>query len=50
MFKFFDWCYRNGAELAKSLHYVPMPENIVDLVQKKWESEITVGGKPVAWK
>lgn len=50
MFKFFDWCYRQGAELAKSLHYVPMPEAVVDLVEKKWESEISVGGKPVAWK
>lgn len=50
MFKFFNWCYRQGSELAKSLHYVPMPENVVDLVQKKWESDITINGKPVAWK
>lgn len=50
MFRFFDWCYRQGAQLAKELHYVPMPENVTELVEKKWESEITCSGKPVAWK
>ncbi|PKN46716.1 MAG: phosphate ABC transporter substrate-binding protein PstS [Deltaproteobacteria bacterium HGW-Deltaproteobacteria-17] len=50
IFRFFDWCYRSGAELAKKLHYVPMPESVFSLVQSRWESEISSGGKPVAWK
>ncbi|MBU1242195.1 phosphate ABC transporter substrate-binding protein PstS [Myxococcota bacterium] len=50
IFGFFDWCYRSGAELAKKLHYVPMPESVFSLVQSRWESEISSGGKPVAWK
>ena len=50
IFGFFDWCYRSGAALAKELHYVPMPENVIDLVQKRWTSEITADGKPIVWK
>ena len=50
IFRFFDWCYRSGAELAKNLHYVPMPENVITLVEQKWEASISADGKPVAWK
>ena len=46
---FFDWCYANGGPTAEKLHYVPMPQNVVDLVQAKWNQEIKVGGQPV-WK
>jgi phosphate transport system substrate-binding protein len=46
---FFDWCYANGGPTAEKLHYVPMPKPVVDLVQKKWKTEIKSGGKPV-WK
>jgi phosphate transport system substrate-binding protein len=48
MFPFFDWCYRHGAETAEKLHYVPIPANVVDMVEKTWNQEIRVEGKP-AW-
>jgi len=47
MLKFFDWCYRNGGDLAKELHYVPIPQKVYNLVQKHWAREITANGTPV---
>ncbi len=44
---FFGWAYDEGDKLAEDLVYVPMPDNVVDLVKKSW-SEIKGGdGKPV---
>jgi phosphate transport system substrate-binding protein len=48
MLKFFDWCYRHGNEMAKTLDYVPLPQKVVDLVEATWAREIKVGDKP-AW-
>ncbi len=45
---FFAWAYKNGGEMASSLDYIPMPANVVQLIQAKWKSEIKDGaGKPV---
>jgi len=46
--KFFDWAYRRGDKMAKELHYVPMPESVVTLVQAAWKKNISAAdGKPV---
>ena len=46
--KFFDWAYADGGEAAKSLDYIPMPANVVELVKKEWSTEIKGGdGKPL---
>lgn len=45
--KFFDWAYRHGDAQAQALDYVPMPEPIVELVEKSWESIQDVSGKPI---
>ncbi len=37
---FFDWCYKNGQDMAAELHYVPMPESVVNLVEKAWADQI----------
>ncbi len=47
MLKFFDWAYKHGKETAEKLHYVAMPENVIQMVQATWAKEITAGGKPV---
>jgi len=44
--KFFDWAYRKGDRLATELDYVPLPKNVVELVEKSW-AEIKAGGKSV---
>ena len=38
--KFFGWCYDKGADEAKALDYIPMPENVVGMVKKMWASDI----------
>jgi phosphate transport system substrate-binding protein len=44
---FFDWAYKNGAELAKSLDYVPMPQNAVGIFEDSWKQILGPDGKPV---
>jgi phosphate transport system substrate-binding protein len=45
--RFFDWAYHNGGQLASQLDYVPMPENVVKLVEDTWKAQIKAGGAPV---
>ena len=45
--QFFDWAYKHGADMAKGLHYVPLPDNVVKLVEAEWAKEIKSGGKPL---
>jgi phosphate transport system substrate-binding protein len=49
MLKWFDWCYKHGGDMAKKLDYVPMPENVVKMVEATWAKEIKAGGKPVKY-
>ena len=44
--EFFDWCYKHGADMAKELNYVPMPESVTSLVEASWK-QITADGKPL---
>ncbi|GAK50257.1 ABC transporter phosphate-binding protein [Candidatus Moduliflexus flocculans] len=48
MLKFFDWCYTHGADIATGLQYVPMPENVVKMVQQVWTEQVKINGAP-AW-
>ena len=45
--KFFDWAYRNGAELAAELDYVPLPDAVVERVRNEWRSVKDDSGQPV---
>jgi phosphate transport system substrate-binding protein len=46
--KFFDWAYSNGDKLAADLDYVPLPENVVNLIRDSWKSQIKdMNGKAV---
>ncbi len=38
--RFFDWCYRNGAEAALKLDYVPMPQAVADMVRATWSASV----------
>jgi ABC-type phosphate transport system substrate-binding protein len=44
---FFDWALREGGELAEQLDYVPMPENVVKLIEQRWREIKGPDGKPV---
>ncbi|HZR70349.1 MAG TPA: phosphate ABC transporter substrate-binding protein PstS [Burkholderiales bacterium] len=46
--RFFDWAYRNGDRMALELDYIPMPDDVVKLIQSAWKGEIRdAGGKPL---
>jgi phosphate transport system substrate-binding protein len=46
--KFFAWAYDKGDKMAEELHYVPMPDSVVNDVKKTWTAEIKdKSGKPV---
>jgi phosphate transport system substrate-binding protein len=46
--KFFDWAYKDGDPAAQQLDYVPLPQQVKNLVRKQWTAEVTgPNGKPV---
>jgi phosphate transport system substrate-binding protein len=45
--KFFDWCYKHGQNTAEKLHYVSMPNKVVQMVEKDWAEKLTAGGNPI---
>jgi phosphate transport system substrate-binding protein len=49
--KFFKWSYANGGKMADELDYVPMPQNVVKMVEDMWSKEIKgADGKPISIK
>ncbi len=48
--KFFDWAYKNGADTAAALDYVPLPAPVVSAIEKSWGQIQDNAGKPVAYK
>ncbi|MDE1172803.1 MAG: phosphate ABC transporter substrate-binding protein PstS [Parvibaculaceae bacterium] len=45
--KFFDWAYSKGDKMAEDLHYVPLPDATVSLVESSWKQVVDKDGKPV---
>ena len=46
--KFFDWAMRNGQKMAAELDYVPMPGNVVKMVNDDWRAQVKdASGKPL---
>jgi phosphate transport system substrate-binding protein len=46
--KFFAWAYAKGGKMADELDYVPMPQKVIEQVEKLWAGEIKdSGGKPL---
>ncbi len=45
VFRFFDWAFQNGRQMAAELDYVPMPEPVVKQVQAAWRNVKDASGK-----
>ena len=45
--KFFHWCLTKGQDMAKALLYVPLPDQVVKIVESLWAKEIRYKGQPV---
>jgi len=44
---FFAWAYKNGGDMASGLDYIPMPANVVKLIEARWNDIKDDSGKPV---
>ncbi|MGH8126982.1 MAG: phosphate ABC transporter substrate-binding protein PstS, partial [Gammaproteobacteria bacterium] len=42
---FFRWGYTQGRSLATRLDYIPMPENVVALIEATWRRQIVPAGR-----
>lgn len=47
--KFFEWAYAEGDKLALGLDYIPMPDNVVKLVEKAWKAQIKDTSGKALW-
>jgi phosphate transport system substrate-binding protein len=47
MLDYFSWCYKSGAKIASNLNYVPIPNNVVKMVNTMWADNIKANGKAV---
>ena len=45
--KFFEWSYKNGAQMALDMDYVPLPDSLVKLIHGAWGQVKDAAGKPV---
>ena len=44
--KFFSWAYAKGDKMAEDLDYVPLPDNVVRMVEQTWAG-MSANGKPL---
>ncbi len=47
--KFFDWALKNGGKMAEELDYVPLPAEVVKLVQQSWTAQIKDSSAKPLW-
>jgi phosphate transport system substrate-binding protein len=46
--KFFEWAYARGDQIALGLDYIPMPDNVVKLIQTSWKESLKdSAGRPL---
>ena len=47
--RFFDWAFRNGAQAATSLEYIPVPAAVHDAVRAAWSEQVRGPGGERLW-
>jgi phosphate transport system substrate-binding protein len=45
--EFFHWAYQNGDKMADDLDYVPMPDNVVGLIENTWKQIKGANGQTI---
>lgn len=43
--EFFDWAYKDGADMALALDYVPVSEDVYGIMERAWSDEIRCNGR-----
>ena len=46
---FFNWSFKNGATQAQELDYVPVPANLIKLIEASWKKEVTDSKGKAIW-
>jgi len=47
--RFFDWAFRNGAEAARRLEYIPVPESVHNAVRAAWLDRVKTPAGAAIW-
>jgi phosphate transport system substrate-binding protein len=47
---FFSWAFKSGKQMAVELDYVPMPDNVVKLIESAWRAQIKSQAGQAVWK
>ncbi|MCO6440476.1 MAG: phosphate ABC transporter substrate-binding protein PstS [Nitrococcus mobilis] len=47
--EFFAWCFEHGDEMAVDLHYVPLPQSVVDQVENAWQERLVGPNQQPLW-
>jgi phosphate transport system substrate-binding protein len=47
--EFFHWAYKNGSKDALALDYIPLPESVIQLIEKDWKEFIKDGSGKAIW-
>ncbi len=47
MLSFFNWAYESGGEMARKLDYVPVPDNVVKIIEDVWADKLSADGQKV---
>ena len=46
----FNFCLTQGQTVAEKLHYVPLPDNVVTLIEQYWKENIKAPDGKAIWK
>jgi phosphate transport system substrate-binding protein len=47
--KFFDWAMKNGQKMALDLDYVPIPDNVVAVIEESWKRDVKDAAGKAVW-
>lgn len=47
--RFFDWAFKDGDRFADELGYIPLPQNVKDVIRQAWSREIKGPNGEVIW-
>ena len=48
--KFFDWAFHDGQKMAADLDYVPLPPNLVALIEASWKAHVRSADGKAIWQ
>ncbi len=47
--RFFDWAFRNGADAARRLEYIPLPASVHDAIRQAWAQNVKGPNGQALW-